>query len=299
MSSVLRRKIEARSGVPPNILQMKVFWDMLQANTKTWILETFGVEASTSVDARQVLSGKTARAVLDSQFSFAFASEYSSGLCAIAIDNHTAIQNAAARLDQNADDFKYASPLFMRLLCEQPAISLWRNITKGLVGGADELTQTPLSEISSAVGGFDQTSRYLQVGLRFMLEEQAAQVLMLFDFDFVQCYVRDHMHGSDDGPAEACSASQKSLRESVRASKISLNAVLERLTLSIGECSRLSAGQILPLRGVDLGHLSLSAETVNGKVDIGHGEMGVWKQQRALKLSTEISQAFAQDLAEN
>jgi hypothetical protein len=41
----------------------------------------------------------------------------------------------------------------------------------------------------------------------------------------------------------------------------------------------------------------LQAETVNGSVDIGQCEMGVWKRQRALKLKTPILEPFTRELA--
>ena len=78
---------------------------------------------------------------------------------------------------------------------------------------------------------------------------------------------------------------------------IRLDGVLERLTLSIGECSRFEVGQLIALPDVDTTRVSLQAETVNGSVDIGQCEMGVWKRQRALKLKTPILEPFTRELA--
>jgi flagellar motor switch/type III secretory pathway protein FliN len=80
---------------------------------------------------------------------------------------------------------------------------------------------------------------------------------------------------------------------------MTLDAVLERLSLTIGECAKLEIGTVLPLSGAVAGKLSLTAETINGSVDIGSGELGVWKRQRALKLSTPVSVSFVQEIAES
>jgi flagellar motor switch protein FliM len=78
---------------------------------------------------------------------------------------------------------------------------------------------------------------------------------------------------------------------------ITVDGVLNRLTLTIGQCSRLEVGQLIALPDVDTSRVSLRAETVNGTVDIGLCEMGVWKQQRALKLKTPILEPFTRELA--
>jgi flagellar motor switch protein FliM len=67
--------------------------------------------------------------------------------------------------------------------------------------------------------------------------------------------------------------------------------------MTIGQCSRLEVGQVIALPDVDTASVSLRAETVNGAVDIGKCEMGVWKQQRALKLKTPILEPFTRELA--
>jgi flagellar motor switch protein FliM len=102
-----------------------------------------------------------------------------------------------------------------------------------------------------------------------------------------------------DNKAQARHHSRKSLSDSVLASTTTLDAVLDRLSLTIGECAKLEVGTVLPLSGADAGKLSLSADTLNGCVDIGSGELGVWKRQRALKLTTPISENFAQEIVDS
>ncbi len=297
MSAVLRKMIDAGSGMPSSILQMQAFWEQLQASTKAWALETFGTETDPQIDTRQIISGETVRNLLDSQFSFMFASDLSPGLCAIAIDSHGGDQIATSRLQQDTGSMTEASPLFLKLLCETPAISLWQHLAGWLIGHQPDPDQTPLSDAGSAPEQLDPDSRYLQADLQFTLEGQKIQIWLIFDLDYVQKHAREYLCYTGDHRGTERSQSRNALRDSIRSSTLTLDVVLERLSLTIGDCSRLEIGQILELPGVNPGHLSLSAETVNDNLDIGHGEMGVWKQQRALKLNTPILEGFAREIA--
>ena len=87
------------------------------------------------------------------------------------------------------------------------------------------------------------------------------------------------------------------LRNSVRHSAIRLDAVLAKLPLTLGACSRLEVGQVLELPGTESGRLSLYAETMNGNVAISQGELGVWKGHRALKLSEPLLDSFIKEIA--
>jgi putative acetyltransferase len=89
----------------------------------------------------------------------------------------------------------------------------------------------------------------------------------------------------------------ETLRASVKSSMITVDGVLHRLSLTIGQCSRFEVGQLIELPEVDTTRVSLRAETVNGHADIGLCEMGVWKNQRALKLTTPIHEPFTRELA--
>lgn len=277
---------------------MKGFWDQLKDDIKSWALDTFTIEIRPTFDMRRIVSGKSALKLFDDQFTFAFSSEFSPGLSAVAINNHGAIHNAAVRLGQDASSLEDTSPLFLRLLGEQAALSLWQRVAGGLMGHQSDAGPEALAEMSAAAGGFEQSSRYLQVGLWFVVDDQPSQVTMLFELDYVQRYVHAHQRQADERKEQAGSQSRSALRDKVRASTIVLDAVLERLPLTIGECSRLEVGQVLSLPGVDPANLSLCAETMNGSVAIGQGEMGVWKRQRALKLNTPVLESFARELAD-
>ena len=185
------------------------------------------------------------------------------------------------------------APLFLKLLSEQPTVALWQKLANGLTGHDVLAREDPQSEAAATAGGLAAASRYLEVELALTLDGQASLVKCLFEVDYFQTYARNDVRQTADRKAQACSQSPKSLSDSVKASAISLDAVLDRMTLTIGECSRLEVGDVLPLANADAGRLSLCAETIHGSVDIGTGELGVWKRQRAVKLHTPVSESFA------
>ena len=298
MSAVLRKKIDSGAGVPPSILQMQEFWEQLLSKTDDWARDAFGIETQPIVSSRRVIGGRAANALLENPFTLFFAADVSPGLCAVAMDERCAIQCAATRLHQDAAGLEGASALFLKLLSEQPTLSLWQQFAAGMADHNTQMQKPPQVEASGVAGGLDATSRYLEVDLTLTFDGQTSQIKVLYFLDYMQRYARTYVRQLAERKSKACSQSPKSLSDSVRASAIALDAVLDRMTLTIGECSQLEIGNVLPLNSADAGRLSLSAETVNGSVDIGSGELGVWKRQRAVKLHTPISESFAREIVE-
>jgi hypothetical protein len=297
MSSVLRKKIEAGAGIPPTILQFHAFWDPLQAKVAAWIFETFGIETRAVPDARRVCPGNIASHQLGELLSFGFNGKFSPGICAVSIDEQGAELNAIQRLQQEDGGLEGVSPLFKKLLFEAPAIALWRSIASGFSDHTVLGSHAPFSELPQAAGGFEPAQRYLMAGYSCTRGDKAARIWITFSLDYVTALLAEHETLAASSRQAASSQGRGTLRESVRASTIIVDGVLDRIKLTIGECSRLEVGQILPLPEVDTSNVSLRAETVNGSVDIGHCEMGVWKHQRALKLKTPILEPFTRELA--
>ncbi|MDP1554806.1 MAG: FliM/FliN family flagellar motor C-terminal domain-containing protein, partial [Hyphomonas sp.] len=287
----------AGAGIPPTILQFHEFWEPLQSKVAAWIFDTFGIETKAVPDARRVVPGNIASNQLDSLLAFGFNAKFSPGLCAIAIDEAGAAMNAAQRLQQGADSLEGVSPLFQKLLFETPAFALWRLIASGFSDHTVLGSHAPLSELSQAAGGFEPTHRYLMVGFTCTLDGKQARFWVIFDLDYVQRRAIEFEQQAARQRHAASSQGRGALRESVKSSMITIEGVLDRIPMTIGECSRLEIGQIIVLPDVDTARVSLQAETVNGTVDIGHCEMGVWKRQRALKLKTPILEPFARELA--
>lgn len=297
MSSVLRKKIEAGAGIPPTILQFQEFWEPLQAVVNAWAANTFGPDAKAVCDIRRVVSGNVACGQLETQLAFYFSSRTSPGLCAIAVDEIAACANAAVRLQQSTSDLIGVSALFQKLLFETSAVELWRLAAGGLSGHSVFGAQSPLCEFSQSAGGFDAAERYLMAGFSCNLGDQSARVWVIFLLDYVQ---NQSMEVRQSAPQQRSTGSAKgrdTLRESVKSTMITIEGVLHRVPMTVGQCSRLEVGQLVALPDVDTARISLQAETVNGYVEIGECEMGVWKSQRALKLKTPILEPFTRELA--
>lgn len=297
MSSVLRKKIEAGAGIPPTILQYQEFWDLLQAKVAAWTFDTYGVETKAIPDIRKVVPGNIAVTQLEGLQSLVFNSRNSPGLCALGVDAAGAALNAGQRLHQGDDGMDGASALFLKLLFEAPGLGLWRSLATSLEGHIPAIGQVPLSDYAAAAGGFDPAHRYLMIGIGFSKGETRARLWLVFDIDYVLRHAVDALHRGGDRRGASGGRSQEALRASMRSSTILIDGVLDRLNMTIGQCSRLEVGQMLPLSEADTARITLQAETVNGSVAIGFAEMGVWKRQRALKLSTQILEPFTQELA--
>lgn len=291
---MLRKKIEAATGIAPSILGMSMFWEQLAADMTAWAQAVFAVETRPKIETRTMVSGEAARALFEDGFTFGFSRDASPGLCALGMDLHAAAMAGSVRLKQDPEGLKTGSSLFLKLLSEQPAGELWTRLAAHLPGHAAPPAGPPLADLSAATGRFEPASRYLQVGFRIMLDGAFAQVSLFLDPDYVRTLSRQ----AQAGPAKDSPAGRETLRERVRASPITLDAVLERITLTIGECSRLEVGQVLPLPGVDASSLALSSETLNGSVDIGQGELGVWKRQRALRLTQPVDESFVREVVD-
>jgi len=296
VSAVLRKKIEMATGIPPTLLQIRTFWSGMCDLVAAWAGEALGAECGASIAERKVVGGKGVKISVDSPYAFYFSAEASPGLCAIKLDQDIAVRNAAARLQQDTDGFDAGSGLFLKLLAEQSVLSLWQKLAEEL-GGHDVYSGFVMQQDASAVAGaLGEDARYMRVDVDLDFDGKVSRISFVFLLDFLMRFAREYMEREVRHKAEVHSASPKSLNESVRASSIELDGVLGRLPMSVGDCALLEVGQILPLAGVDPGRLLLSAGTLKGSVDIGSGELGVWKKHRALKMHTPVSESFVREL---
>lgn len=297
VSKVLRKMIDASNGMPPSILQMQMLWEQILTNSNTWMQGLLGDRATLCIHSRTVVENETVQNLMQANLSFSFSAEMSPGLYAIAISGETAAHIAAARLQQDHDSMTEASSLFLKLLCEDPVISLWHRIAGCLDEDLPETDQSPIHNFTLETDNFSSPNRYLKIELRGNLGKQSVVIWMMFEIDYMRRYARKYRRDAETRSDPNGLAAREALRRNIKTTTLALDVVLERLSLTIGECSRLEVGQILPLSEADTGRLSLCAETVNDHIDIGHGEMGRWKQQRALKLHTPIFEDFVREMA--
>jgi hypothetical protein len=297
VSAVLRKKIDAGAGIPPSMLQLQQFWLQLQTCTRDWAADTYGILPDITLSSRRVINGQEAQQKLEAETGFYFSAKTSPGLAGVAMDSVGAIRNAAVRMDQDTESLGDASPLFLKLLAEQAGLELAGKVASTVIKTGEGVTSS--ADPVGATGRFDTSSRYLLVEFQLKLGEEVSRIWLAFAFEFMQQFAVSSQRAAAEQKANTRGNSQRSLSNSILASTTMLDAVLDRLPLTIGECAKLEVGTVLPLAGADAARLSLSANTINGSVDIGTGELGVWKRQRALKLKTPISENFAQEIVDS
>ena len=80
--------------------------------------------------------------------------------------------------------------------------------------------------------------------------------------------------------------------------RVPLRVVLEECPMTVGECTRLEIGQTINLAGTSLEQLRVLAHTRDGVADIGTAALGVYKQNKAVKLLEDPNSNFLIDLAD-
>ncbi len=296
MSAVLRKMIEAGTGVPPSIMKAEPFWDTFRDVTTAWFVKILGSDVNPVFDYRKGASGIEVKEHVEGQIVFAFDRIASPGLRAISVDQRCSVEIAAARMSDSADNFLESSNVLMRLLLEDPMASLWREFSATMTPGFSDTGQAPFADISGPVDELPPAAHYLETRLTCELAGQSFSITFVLDFDYVRARVSDLERGGMNADVQSvCSAA---LRRSIRSSSIQLNAVIDHLELTIAECSRLEAGDVLELPAADTEKLTLTAETIDGNVNIGGGSLGAWRDYRALKLQVPVSESFLQEIAE-
>ena len=92
------------------------------------------------------------------------------------------------------------------------------------------------------------------------------------------------------------------MREAVNAANVPVRAVVESCAMTVAECTRLEIGQVIALPGVSLDAVELFIDMETGPdakpmpVSLAQGSLGIFKKNRALKMSEEIAPDFIQDL---
>lgn len=291
MSEVLRKMIEAGSGVPPSIMEATPFWDSLQEVTKAWFVKIFGPDVNLILEQRKGVSGAEIQEGLEEQVVFNFGPEISPGLRAVHVDAGCAVEIAAARMGESSESLSESSNVLMRLLLEDPIASLWGSLSRSMTPNFADSGEAPFADVSLPANG-----HFLEARLTCELNGKPSNITFIFAFDFVRARASD-LARSGAGPG-ASGQLPETLRKSVRSSSIQLSAVIDHLELTIAECSRLEPGDLLDLPAADTQKLTVLAETIDGNVNIGEGSLGTWRDYRAVKLQVPISKTFLQEIAE-
>lgn len=293
MSTVLRKKLESSGGLPPRVLQNRSFWMTLESVIAQWLDEIVGGENKVRLQSREVCRGKALPDDLFGAYLYGYESIADDFVVAVSIDNLIAARVAAAKMQQDPADLAEAPQLFLQLLLEGSAhqLSLAAATAFGMVNELGEGPE-PIAFDALEVEGScllvyylcDIEGQAVRIGIALKLEKAIALAT-----------------GGDDGIASAetdeAPTSQSLSQSRVQNSNVRLEIILDRVPMSIAECARLEPGTVISLPGTSQTKLTVSAQTVDGPVDIAIGELGVWKHQRAVKLKTQIDPSFVQEVS--
>lgn len=265
----------------------------LESAVAAWLDEVLGGENQVRLQSREVCRGAALPDDLFGAYLYGFESETDDLIVGVSIDNLIAARVAANKLEQDPAALAEAPQLFLQLLLEPPASILSEKIARAF-GMVEEEEEPPASLPfeNLAVEGNCLLVYYLSD-----VEGQAVRVGVALKLDKT---IAIAMASSEDGIANAPSEKDDtppSLDEPlVQNSSVNLEIIIDRLPMSIAECARLESGSVLTLPGTDRSKLIVSAKTVDGPVDIAMAELGVWKHQRAVKLTTEVDPEFVQEM---
>ena len=291
MSSVLEKKMAFNTRLPPSLLSYDDYWDALEAHVSKWMLDTLNVEGSAKIDLRKNIDGKLASELIVEKNGYLIGDTMATLPSSIWFSQSISTRYAAERLGDKPERLTGTSPVFLRLICEAPTSEFLFKLSDWLTVSTLANKLGDPSEVSYGAEPIDQTCRYVQVEIIMHVDDESYEIGFLINLDrFLELHAeRVRMIRSGNG---SLSTSSETLRRSVRTSFMDVDAIIERLDMTIADCSRLVVGQELSLPDAKRHTIKLVAHTLTGKEDIAQGELGVWKQNRALKLTTPVTDSF-------
>ena len=287
MNSVLRRKIDLGSGVPPGILRAANFWRCMTCAVAAWVEQTHAVKSQVDVIDQAILTGKQTEEKLNSPFCFVFQPNPESGFCGAKVAKFLAAQYASERMRQSLEHLDSASDLFLKMLYEEPMGRLYVFLEGCLTQSEFEDRDTAPSFREPKAGLLD-IEKILQVELRIEWEGREVQITLWFEYNAI----KRATDSSKESFLPENPHAREILSEQLRQSRLRFDAVLDEIHLTIGEVSKLSVGQILRLPSSNTESLNIVVDTMQGGIEVSTGELGVWKQFRAVKLNKPLDAQF-------
>ncbi len=84
----------------------------------------------------------------------------------------------------------------------------------------------------------------------------------------------------------------KHMYQSLETAKVPVRAIIESCTMTVADCTRLEIGEIIELPGVSLQSIGLETEMTDGSVNIATAALGIYKSNRAVKLTSDLDPEF-------
>ena len=299
MSAALLKKIELAGGVSTRLLEMDVFWQVMVECVEAW-LQGFTSDVSTpNIAARTALAGNSASKATEETFGLVFSEEGSPEISAISFDETLARTLAASRMRRPVDTLDEIPEMFLKLACEEPARQLWRRFFDTLPGMTAQSADAVIGGSEMIESRLERETRCLRVAIDFDHGMTEAKLFILFDMEQLERITRNYEQLIAKAKPAKDSPAQQTLRAIVKQSHLNLSVHIEQIEMTIAECAALQVEDVLPLPGIDMSELTLCAETMDGgMIELGEGELGVWRHLRAIKLTSPIDEEISRELAE-
>jgi hypothetical protein len=302
MHSVLRKKIEAGTGLHPAVLQADALWGRAVDAVTEWSVAQGLPPARVTLMGFATLEDRAASALFGGALTYRCAGVSATGLMGLVFqetlvrlfaDKRLGRHAASATEDNEDGPIGAETPtVFLRTLFAPAA----RLLQDALSTRFQEACSSALAPSASRPGKARPTVCQVTVAVKRLDAAEADTVDFLFDAATLADFARRHGHQPALSPPAASGAGPDRLEHAVSRSSIDLHVQLEQLTLTIGECSRLQVGRVIPLPGADLAQVEVAAETLAGRVRIAQAELGLWRDQRAVRLTTPIDETFGKTI---
>ena len=308
MSSVLRKKIGAGGGLPPTIRQCEPLWLALASSIGQWTQEVYGQVSTPDLISRKVFSGADLPSAAHDVFTYVSPEHNVGPVAAVTINFAGAQRYSAQRLRQGASSLNNAPELFLRLMAESAARALWKRMACSISSDSDANAPAQLIDIARAAEPFDADTTYINLTYKlgdgdgedsWLIEGETAapEIGVIVRLSAIKSLAKAFQENAAR-PKSQDDTGRGVLRERVRHTSVVLDAVLDSMRMTIGECAEMKIGQVISLPGAKMDKLDLSAGTVSGSLPISQGELGAWKGQRALKLKAPVPEDVIREIAE-
>lgn len=291
MTSVLAKKIATNTRLPPSLLGFRDHWENLEKHVSRWMLESFNIECAPSVERQMNVDAKAATELITTRNAYVLGENFGAVPQAIWFSPSITTRYAAERLGDSPDKLTGTSPVFLKLICEAPTSELVKRLSEWIVLSTSSSAIMDPSDIIYTTDPLEPSNRFIHVEIGMHVDDESFSIGFLLE---LQQFLSLHSERMRTGISSAGSPgiSSTTLKNSVRKSSMDVEAIIDRLDMTIAECSRLTIGQEIELPDANRQIICLVAKTLTGDEEIARGELGVWKHNRALKLSTPVSESF-------
>lgn len=303
MSEVILKMMRSAGGISPSLLGCDAIWTPLATACARWASASLGLQLVGEVAGKTPLANTETEEQIREQFGYICLPCEAGGLRAISISRPLAQQYVAKRLKEPVEAIETSPPLFLRLMCDKPARALWSDIREALPIGPVLPKDFTVVDPAGMPGALDDAGRMLRihVALRDKADSEGLSdpfwLSIYFELDALEAYAAEAEAQLASARSVRPAINRDGLRKSIRASSIGLEAVLTHVPLTVAACSRLKVGQVVELPDAEAGKLALHARTMTGSVEISQAELGNWKGQRAIKLTTPILENFIEEIS--